>query len=472
MHNVISCRNREFQFGLAELGEANGGGERRGEKSDHSPLISPTTPTAPGNKTPPTSSTTKAIQIEPTSTGGYSAVNMLSILPDEVRTEENLEGGSLPEDQAQKLLSEYNKKRMEYEERELQKQAIAASTGSSPSKVDLATTSAKIRQQQHGGGGVTTTVNSQPMSDLEQQKLKQQSGTAAVRALKFTPGYEDMETSPGYNKVVMISNSAPVSRKRIDKDEYEDPADAVPREAVATRSHLRGTKGNVVVPKSQVTPNEPKKFQLTTNIDDKYTAVYNPGEGETIGHGQPGVDVAMKRAMSDSSPSHRLVNGSHSSPGKQPHHYTNTVGEIEGGNSSSGGSLDDMSKGFDRKEPTRGSKHKSAKEEVEFDPTSKKVFRVTSTKKKRMTNGRDLPDGGGGGGEDSNGDSSPDSKSHNAKEKQFDLYGDGDFGGEEYSMVNMADKRKYRAEEDMMKKEGSGTPQRYSTKSPFKQEVA
>ena len=49
--------------------------------------------------------------------------------------------------------------------------------------------------------------------------------------------------------------------------------------------------------------------------------------------------------------------------------------------------MDDMSKGFDRKEPTRGSKHKSAKEEVEFDPTSKKVFRVTSTKKKRTTNG-------------------------------------------------------------------------------------
>ena len=90
------------------------------------------------------------------------------------------------------------------------------------------------------------------MSDLEQQKLKQQqrSGSAAVRALKFTPGYEDMEASPGYDKIVMISNSAPVSRKRIDKDEYEDPADAVPREAVATRSHLCGIKGNVVVPKS------------------------------------------------------------------------------------------------------------------------------------------------------------------------------------------------------------------------------
>ena len=462
------CRNREFQFGLAELGTSNkakgGGGEgggggrdeeRSGKKSDHTPLISPTTPTSPGgNKTPPTTTTTttsKAVQIESTGTGGYSAVNMLSILPDDVRTEENLEGGSLPEDQAQKLISDYNRQRKEYEERELQKQAVAAATGSSPSKVDLAT-----KKQPHGG----KVTNPGQTSSEEQQ-------ASAVRALKFTPGYEDMDDpppAPGYDKVVLLSKSAPMSRKRFDNGEYEDPADAVPSELAAARSHLRGTKGNVVVPKAQVTPNKPKSFQPTTSGDGKYTAVYNPGEGETIGQQA----VSMKRAMSDSSPSHRLVNGSHSSPGKQPHHYTNTVGGTEGGNSSSGGSLDDMSKGFDRKEPMRGSKHKSAKEEVEFDPTSKKVFRVTSTKKKRTANGRDLPDGGG---EESNGDSSPDSKMH-AKEKQFDLYGDGDFGGGEYSMVNVADKKMYRTEDDVMKKEGSGTPQRYSAKSPLKQEVA
>ena len=377
-------------------------------------------------------------------------MNMLSILPDEVRTEENLEGGSLPEDQAQKLILDYNKQRKEYEERELQKQAVAAATGSSPSKVDLASS----KKQLSGG-----TTNGQTSEQQQQQ-------SSAVRALKFTPGYEDIEDpppAPGYDTVVLLSKFAPVSRKKIDNGEYEDPADAVPREVVGAHSHLRGTKSNVVVPKSQVSPNEPKKFQLVTSVGDKYTAVYNPGEGETVG--QPA--VSMKRAMSDSSPGHRLVNGSHSSPGKQPHHYTNTVGGTEGGNSS-GGSLDDMSKGFDRKEPIRGSKHKSAKEEVEFDPTSKKVFRVTSTKKKRTTNGKDLPDGGG---EDSNGDSSPDLKTH-SKEKQFDLYGDGDFGGEEYSMVNVADKRKYRTEDDLMKKEGSGTPQRYSAKSPLKQEVA
>ena len=462
MYIMYFCRTREFSYGLAELGSSNrakgGGGEEGGgrdkheeEKSDHSPLISPTTPTAPNtNKTPPT--TAKAVQIEPTSTGGYSAVNMLSILPDDVRTEENLEGGSLPEDQAQKLIADYNKQRKEYEERQLQKQAVAAAAGSSPSKVDLASSPRKQTSQVSGG-----TTNGQASQQQQQQ-------SSAARVLKFTPGYDDVEDPrplPGYDTVVVLSKSAPVSRK-IDRGEYEDPADAVPREVAAAQSHLRGIKSNVVVPKSQVSPSEPKKFQLTTNVDDKYTAVYNPGEGEAIG--QP---VSMKLAMSDSSPSHHLINGSHSSPGKQPHHYTNTAGGMEAGNSSSGGSMDDMSKGFDRKEPIRGSKHKSAKEEVEFDPTSKKVFRVTSTKKKQAANGRDLPDGGGEEG--SNGDSSPNSKSH-MKEKRFDLYGDNNM--EEYSMVNVADKKKYRTEDDVMKKEGSGIPQRYSAKSPLKQEVA
>ena len=361
-----------------------------------------------------------------------------------MRTEENLEGGSLPPDQAKKLLSDYNKQRKEYEERQLQRKA-AATGGSSPPHSNL-----------------TSEPQKQPQGSSTNTQASQQQGSA-VKALKFTPGYEDVQDlpMPGYDTVTLLSKSAPVSRK-VDKSkngEYEDPADAVPREI---HSQLRGTKSNVIVPKSQISPNEPRKFQPSTNVGDKYTDVYNPGEGETIG--QP---VSMKRAMSDSSPSHRLINSSHSSPGKQPHHYQNTAGGTEMANSSSGGSLDDMPKAFDRKEPARGSKHKSAKEEVEFDPTAKKVFRVTSTKKKRTANGRDAPDGGGG--EDSNGDSSPDSKIHE-KEKRFDLYGD--YSGEEYSMVNVADKRKYRTEDDTMKKEGSGVPQRYSTKSSMKQEVA
>lgn len=54
-------------------------------------------------------------------------------------------------------------------------------------------------------------------------------------------------------------------------------------EVVVTCSHLRGTKCNVVVPKSQVSPNEPKKFQVTTDVGDDYTAVYNPGEAKIVG---------------------------------------------------------------------------------------------------------------------------------------------------------------------------------------------
>lgn len=58
--------------------------------------------------------------------------------------------------------------------------------------------------------------------------------------LEFNPGYEDIEDpppAPGYDTVVLLSKSAPVSRNVV-RDEYEDPADAVPSEVAATHSHL------------------------------------------------------------------------------------------------------------------------------------------------------------------------------------------------------------------------------------------
>ena len=402
---------------------AGGGG---GDRNDDSPLISPVTPTAPNaDGTPPGAK--KSIQIDPTGTGGYSAVNVLSILPDEVRTEENLEGGSLPPEQAQKLLSDYNKQRKEYEERELRKMAAASATATQKQPPSPAKASPPASAQR-----------------------------GAVKALNFTPGYEDIDQrpSPGYDMVVPpMSRSAPVSRKVNGSGAYEDPADALPREV--TVPHLHGNKGAVVAPKSQISPNEPK-FQFSTSAaDERYTEVFNPGEGETIGQ----QTTTVTKSMSDSTP-HHIVNGSHS-PGKQLHHYQNTVGGELG--NSSGGSMDDEPGMIDRKEPGRESKRKSAKEVVEFDPTAKKVFRVTSTKKKQAVNGRDLPDG------ESSGDSSPDAKSHD-KGKQFSL--SGEQSGEDYSMVNVADKQKYRTEDDTIKKEGSGVPQRYTPKSPVKQEVA
>ena len=421
---------REFDYKPPEPGSSPKGRKGGGGGGDNSPLITPaTTPT--GNVT---AVTPKVIQIDPvsTETGGYSAVNVLSILPDEMRTEENLEGGSLPPDQAHQLLTQYHEQRKQYEERELKKMAASITT--------------------------TSAAAAPPTSSLQPQP-------SAVKTLSFSPGYEDVEPqSPGYDNVMPISKSAQASQNGNPSvtnvgggvgGEYEDPADAVANE-IGVR-HLRGSpKGRAVVaPKSQISPEKPRKFQFSSSVNDKYTDVYNPGDGEMVG--QSGLS---KRALSDSS-ANRLVNGRHS-PGKLAHHYQNTIGTGGGeeGGHSSGSSLDDMSKVMDRTEPIRSSKHKSAKEEVEFDPTSRKVFRVTSTKKKRSPNGRDLPDGG-----ESNGDSSPDAK---IKEKQFNL--SDELSGEEYSMVNVADKQKYRTEDDTMKKEGSGIPQRYSAKLPQKAE--
>lgn len=449
-HHILCYRLKEHEFKLVLPAKSEssfkdrpeGGGQ--GERNDNSPLITPTT-------TPTTAAVhvsvatqpvivAKAVQIDPkrAEAGGYSAVNVLSILPDDVRTEENLEGGSLPPDQAHQMLTDYNKQRQEYEQRELSKMAAASSIGS-----NTATGGTPQKQlSPNSSGGLTV----------------QASKHSSVKTLNFGPGYEDMDPlpSPGYDMVIPLSKSAPVSNDPTDVGggEYEDPADALHHTIGVHKLH----GGAVVAPKSQISPDKPKKFQLTTNLDTRYTDVYNPGEGETIG--QPA--TVSQRGKLEMTPNN-VVNGTHS-PSKLVHHYQNTVGGGEG----SGDSLDEFQRDMDRQEPIRTSKkHKSAKEEVEFDPTSKRVFRVTSTKRKREANGRDFSDNNGY----SNGDSSPDAKL-GEKEKQFNM-SDENSGGEEYSMVNMADKCKYRTEDDVMKKEGSGIPQRYSAaKSPLKQEVA
>ena len=71
---------------------------------------------------------------------------------------------------------------------------------------------------------------------------------------KFGGLVHDRTCPCGYDihVVVLLPKSVPVSRKKIDNSEYEDPADAVPKEIAATHSHLRGTKSNMVVPKSQL----------------------------------------------------------------------------------------------------------------------------------------------------------------------------------------------------------------------------
>ena len=444
---------KDQEFKLEQLSQPGssfkdqlGGG---GERNDSSPRITPSaTPTSAAVHVPSATQpiVAKTVQIDPLGAepGGYSAVNVLSILPDDVRTEENLKGGSLPVGQAHQMITDYKKQRQEYEERELKKAAAAAAAAAASSSFSSS----------------AATGGAAPKQPSPSSLAAQTAKPKMVKTLNFAPGYEDMEPpSPGYDMVVPISKSGPTSTKGNVSStqiggggEYEDPADAVHHDIGVHK--LQG--GAVVAPKSQISPDKPKKFQLATSLDLKYTDVYNPGDGETIG--QP--TAATKRAISEST-RNRVVNGNHS-PGKLAHHYQNTAGVGEG-TTSSGDSLDDLPAVMDRADQVRGSKkHKSAKEEVKFDP-SKKVFRMTSTRKKQAVNGRDFPDQGG----DSTGDSSPDAKM-SEKEKQFNL-SDENSGGEEYSIVNMADKSKYRTEDDVIKKEGSGVPQRYSAKLPLQE---
>ena len=90
----------------------------------------------------------------------------------------------------------------------------------------------------------------------------------------------------------------------------------------------------------------------------------------------------------------------------------------------------------------------------------KKKPKLNGTVNKNDDNERDSPDGGAKGAE-SAGSASP------VKSKEFEVL---DSMSDSYAVVALVDKKQYRTEADMMKKEGSGKPEHYSAslKRPIK----
>ena len=66
---------------------------------------------------------------QPTS---YSAVNVLGLIPEELRTRENLEGRELPEDQQEEFMKQCLKEQQQYEEQEVKHQDIHPSQQDTP----------------------------------------------------------------------------------------------------------------------------------------------------------------------------------------------------------------------------------------------------------------------------------------------------------------------------------------------------
>lgn len=300
-------------------------------------------------------------------------------------------------------MDDYLKKREEYEEAQLVANQPMSFSGSDRAKENVSPHTTRV-----------------PMS-------------AQVRTHPFintAPGYEDVEpetttttteplaksapqrlapNSPGYEDVT--ASDVPVgSSPRI--GDYNNPIDYLPED-----HFLMDSKVKVGAPR--------RSSKIVSTSVDEYSEVFDRRDS----NGGNMIILPKVRAMSDSKP-HRdgsRKKSSGNSPTRPDNAYENGplgVGERPAV------STDNVTGLGDRISSAKQSKRDYTKEVVELDFT-KKRFRVASTKRSKE------------GCETTDGDVSP----NKAKE--------------DYAMVNLADKRCYRAESDSCKQEGSGIPLRY-----------
>ncbi len=326
----------------------------------------------------------------------YSAVNNLAILPDELRTPENLEHGQLAQENAQQM-DDYLKKREEYEEAQLLANQPMSFSESGSSQKNISPVTARVP--------MSAEVRTQPF-------------------VKPAPGYEDIEPAteplsksapqrlaPNSHSFEDISPSdVPVgSTPRI--GDYNNPIDYLPDDHFLLDPKLKvGTPG--------------RSSNIVSTSVDEYSEVFDKRDS----NGGNMIILPTVRAMSDSKPAR---DGSRKKSSRssltRPDNVNGPIGDESCERSAK--SMDNVT--GDQTIPAKQSKRDDTKEVVELDFT-KKRFRMASTK--RSKENRDATDGG---------DVSP------GKAK------------EDYAMVNLADKRCYRAESDNCKSEGSGIPLRY-----------
>lgn len=254
---------------------------------------------------------------------GYSSVNQLSLLPDNVRTATNLEGGTVPTDQESLLLEKYRKERADYEQRQLQK-----------------------------------------MAEL---KAKREGGTSQTHAV--------LEGGVAYEDVDPISSDARRAGVREGLGEinpYQFPVDAVP---------LRPGK----VGAAKRSPKKLGMDTGVLTVGEDYTMVFNTlPKGHVREKIPPAHPQPRTRALSDSNqPSSSLKaavayeNSPWPSPLKDSPEQESKAEHV----ASSGSGGEGVG---DRQDSNRQSKRKLAKEVVEFDPNKQRKFHMTSDVRKKQ----------------------------------------------------------------------------------------
>lgn len=397
------------------------------------PLVQSSTEATPTNP----SSLAKPLVVDVSK--GYSSVNKLSLLPDEVRTAENLEGDTIPVNKEEELLLQYQKQRADYEEKQLlkmtelkAKREAELSPKHEPEAFGATVVARPATPPYVGGDGYETV-----------------SGSAMGRGGGGGRGpdpYED--PADAVLGKPASGGAARGGRAPGAIDPYEDPAD--------TLSHIP-EKVDVPVKSGNSPVQHAKTMKVgVSELGEEYTPVFNSlprGKAEKV------ITPKTARAVdttptSKASPSTSKASPSHQNSPQPP--AGGVVGDSSPGSEASGGDKSSPGQaGEGRTEFSRGqdgsrhSNRKMSKEVVEFDPNKQRKFRVTSSMKKRSngkkSDGADQTDG-----------SHENSQSEDGSQHPVDQKGE-----LSYAMVNMVDKKKNRVQPDANKVEGSGTPQHY-----------
>lgn len=287
------------------------------------PLSLPPEPSTQPTTPPPFSSRQPEPSVAADVSKGYSLVNQLSLLPDEIRTATNLEGGAVPTDQEMLLLDNYMQERADYELQQLQK-----------------------------------------MTEL---KAKREAGSSqmSTKLEVGLPSYEDVEPVPSMVHATGVGVVV-VQGKQGEGDLYAFPADAVP--------HPPGKVGGG--------KRSPKKLSVGTgvlNIGD-YTPVFNTlpeGHVEKFPPAQaPGRTTRTLSDMSQTAHSTKAVTAA----------YENTpwLSSSKGGLEQAGVSVGAAGEGVgERQDGNRQSKRGHAKEVVELDPNKERKFRMMNDIRKK-----------------------------------------------------------------------------------------
>ena len=238
-----------------------------------------------------------------------------------------------------------------------------------------------------------------------------------------------------------------------DDDAYNDPADVVARSSLFREGRV-SSSGEAS-----------RKFQIGSSPKpgvEEYTEVFDRlpiGEVERVS----GPNFKLGGQVLSTSPPPNGMNG-----------YEDVTSEecLKPG-SLPAGSMEFLADDDTRRFSMPAGKRQSAgkdKEEVKYDPTAKKFLSESQRKKKRNMNSnnhngqwkrspekpaRKMP-------------SFEDESPLKPKEARFEMT-DG-FPQESYAEVNLTDKQKYRAEEDGLKREGSGVPLHYTAKQKLENE--